>query len=97
MLSKPHPNEPRRNPGWSVEQAARRLGVSVREYRRPEAGERWPNWETFPPSLRAERLVANVRDGSVAAVAQRRVRVLPSEWWTDLPMDIRQSAAVGPR
>ena len=28
-------------------QAAWRLGVSVREYRELEAGERWPNWETF--------------------------------------------------
>jgi DNA-binding XRE family transcriptional regulator len=33
--------------GWSVGQTAWRLGVSVREYREIEAGERWPNWETF--------------------------------------------------
>jgi DNA-binding XRE family transcriptional regulator len=33
--------------GWSVGQAAWRLGVSVREYRGLDAGERWPNWETF--------------------------------------------------
>ena len=30
-----------------VGQAASRLGVTVREYRELEAGERWPNWETF--------------------------------------------------
>ena len=47
--------------------------------------------------LQVARMVADVRDGSVAAVAQGSVRVLPSEWWTDLPMDIRQSAVVGPR
>jgi hypothetical protein len=23
------------------------LGVGIREYRELEAGERWPNWETF--------------------------------------------------
>ena len=37
----------RRRAGWSVEQAARRLGVSVRTYRELEAGERWPHWETY--------------------------------------------------
>ena len=35
----------RRRAGWSTEQAARRLGVSVRTYRELEAGERSPNWE----------------------------------------------------
>jgi transcriptional regulator with XRE-family HTH domain len=30
-----------------VEQAARRLGVSVREYRAIEAGKRWPDWTTY--------------------------------------------------
>jgi DNA-binding XRE family transcriptional regulator len=35
------------NAGWSVGQAAWRLGVSVREYREIEAGERIPSWETF--------------------------------------------------
>jgi transcriptional regulator with XRE-family HTH domain len=33
--------------GWSMGQAAWRLGVSVREYREIEAGERWPNGKTF--------------------------------------------------
>ena len=33
--------------GWSVGQAAWRLGVSVREYREIEAGERWPSFETW--------------------------------------------------
>ena len=37
----------RRRAGWSVEQAARRLGVSVRTYRELEVGERSPNVETF--------------------------------------------------
>jgi transcriptional regulator with XRE-family HTH domain len=33
--------------GWSVEQAARRLGVSPDAYRAPESAERWPDWETY--------------------------------------------------
>jgi DNA-binding XRE family transcriptional regulator len=33
--------------GWSVGQAAWRLGASLREYREIESGERWPNLETF--------------------------------------------------
>jgi transcriptional regulator with XRE-family HTH domain len=37
----------RKQAGWSFGQTAWRLGVSVREYRELEAGERWPNWETF--------------------------------------------------
>jgi len=37
----------RKRVGWSVGQAAWRLGVSMREYRALEAGARWPNWETF--------------------------------------------------
>jgi transcriptional regulator with XRE-family HTH domain len=37
----------RRRAGWSVEQAARRLGVSVRTYRDLEAGERSPTFETW--------------------------------------------------
>jgi predicted transcriptional regulator len=36
----------RRRSGWSVGQAAWRLGVSVREYRELEAGERSPSVET---------------------------------------------------
>jgi predicted transcriptional regulator len=37
----------RKQAGWSVGQAAWRLGVSVREYREIEADERVPNRETF--------------------------------------------------
>ena len=38
--------------GWEpaslpTEQAARRLGVPLVAYRKLEAGERWPNWETY--------------------------------------------------
>ena len=33
--------------GWSVGQLAWRLGITVREYQEVEAGERWPNRETF--------------------------------------------------
>jgi hypothetical protein len=36
-----------RRAGWSVGQAAWRLGVSVREYRELEAGARSPNFETW--------------------------------------------------
>ena len=37
----------RKQAGWSVGQAARRIGVSVREYRKIEAGERTPSFETW--------------------------------------------------
>jgi DNA-binding XRE family transcriptional regulator len=37
----------RRRAGWSVGEAAWRLGVSVREYREIEAGERSTSWETW--------------------------------------------------
>lgn len=37
----------RRQAGWSVGQAAWRLGMSVGEYRELEAGARSPSWETF--------------------------------------------------
>lgn len=39
--------EDRLRAGWSIGQAAWRLGVSIREYRELEAGERWPDGETF--------------------------------------------------
>ena len=39
--------EDRTRRGWSVEQAARRLGVSAAIYREIEAGMRTPNWETW--------------------------------------------------
>jgi transcriptional regulator with XRE-family HTH domain len=31
----------------TIEQAARRLGVPPAAYRKLEAGERWPSWETY--------------------------------------------------
>jgi DNA-binding XRE family transcriptional regulator len=37
----------RKQAGWSVGQAAWRLGVNIREYRELEAGERAPNFETW--------------------------------------------------
>jgi transcriptional regulator with XRE-family HTH domain len=37
----------RKQSGWSVGQAARRLGVSVRTYREIKAGARSPNFETW--------------------------------------------------
>jgi transcriptional regulator with XRE-family HTH domain len=37
----------RKRGGWSVEQAAWRLGVSVREYRELEAGARSPSFDTW--------------------------------------------------
>jgi transcriptional regulator with XRE-family HTH domain len=39
--------EDRKRAGWSVEQAARQLGVSQAIYRELEAGTRSPAWETF--------------------------------------------------
>jgi transcriptional regulator with XRE-family HTH domain len=37
----------RKRTGWSVGQAAMELGLSIREYRKLEAGKRSPTWETF--------------------------------------------------
>jgi DNA-binding XRE family transcriptional regulator len=37
----------RKQAGWSVVQAAWRLGINVREYRALEAGAHSPSWETF--------------------------------------------------
>jgi len=37
----------RKQAGWSAGLAAWRLGVTIREYREIEAGERWPNGETW--------------------------------------------------
>jgi len=39
----------RKRAGWSVGQAAWRLGVSIREYRELEAGFRSPSFETWDP------------------------------------------------
>jgi len=39
--------EDRKRAGWSVEQAARRLGVSHAVYLEIEAGTRAPQWETW--------------------------------------------------
>ena len=51
----------RKQAGWSVGQAARGLGVSVREYQEIEAGERLPNWETFDLICKLYGLAAGVR------------------------------------
>jgi len=37
----------RKRAGWSVGQAAWRLGVSIWEYREIEAGARWPNGRRY--------------------------------------------------
>jgi predicted transcriptional regulator len=37
----------RRQAGWSVGRLARHLGISVREYRELEAGERRPTFKTW--------------------------------------------------
>jgi hypothetical protein len=37
----------RKQAGWSVGQAAWRLGVTVREYRELEAGIRWPSADVW--------------------------------------------------
>ena len=39
--------EDRTRAGWTVEQAAQRLGVSAAIYREIEAGTRAPDWEAF--------------------------------------------------
>ena len=39
--------EDRMRAGWSVGQAAWRLGITVRAFREIEAGERVPSWETW--------------------------------------------------
>jgi hypothetical protein len=39
--------EDRRRAGWSIRQVAWRPGISVREYRKLEAGERSPSFETW--------------------------------------------------
>jgi transcriptional regulator with XRE-family HTH domain len=41
----------RKRAGWSLGQAAGRLGVSVREYRELEAGARTPSFDTWGPDL----------------------------------------------
>ena len=52
--------EDRKRAGWSMGQAAWRLGVSVREYRELEAGVRSPSFETWDRSFQSVRLAANV-------------------------------------
>ena len=39
--------EDRKRAGWSMGQAAWHVGITVREYREIEAGERVPSWETW--------------------------------------------------
>ena len=50
----------RRRAGWSAEQAAWRLGVSMSGYRELEAGARSPTFETWGPDLHVVRLAADV-------------------------------------
>jgi hypothetical protein len=52
--------EDRTRAGWSVGQAAWRPGMSIREYRGLEAGERTAELGDDPPDLRAVRLAADV-------------------------------------
>ena len=47
MAMLPMPEHNRKQAGWSVGQAAGRLGVSVREYRELEAGRLSPTFETW--------------------------------------------------
>jgi transcriptional regulator with XRE-family HTH domain len=42
----------RERSGLTLEQAARRLVVSTVAYRKLEAGERWPSWETYDRIVR---------------------------------------------
>jgi transcriptional regulator with XRE-family HTH domain len=51
----------RKQAGWSVGQAALRLGVSFREYRELEAGARSPSFETWDRIYKLYGLAANVR------------------------------------
>jgi hypothetical protein len=53
--------EDRMRAGWSVEQAARRLGASSAVYRELEAGTQPPAGETWGPDLHDVRLA--VRNG----------------------------------
>jgi transcriptional regulator with XRE-family HTH domain len=39
--------------GLSTGQAASRIGISPAEYRRLEAGDRWPSWEAYDRICRA--------------------------------------------
>ena len=66
----------RKREGLRECRAAWLLGVSVREYRELEAGTRSPTFETS--DMQAVRMAADVRGGSVAAVAQGRMLVLLS-------------------
>jgi len=50
----------RKQAGWSVEQAAWRLVISVREYRELEAGARAPSFETLGSDLQAVRVARDV-------------------------------------
>ena len=51
----------RKQAGWSVEHAAWRLGVSVREYRELEAGDAVAELRDVGPDLQAVRLAADIR------------------------------------
>jgi hypothetical protein len=56
----------RRQAGWSVGQAAWRLGVSPQEYREIEAGTRWPSFETFDRG--PSHLVGNLTQAHVGVI-----------------------------
>jgi hypothetical protein len=62
----------RRRAGWSVGQAAWRLGVSIREYRELEAGARSPTFEKWDRSAsctaRLRLPLASVNDHRLALV-----------------------------
>lgn len=56
--------EDRRRAGWSIGQAAWRLGISVREYRELEVGAESPNFETWDRICKALRLPTDVHSNA---------------------------------
>jgi hypothetical protein len=60
--------EDRRRSGWSIEQAAWRLGITVREYREP--AERWPDRETYDRIAAAFASLAINAAGAAASLTQ---------------------------
>ena len=60
LLFKTRLAEARSGAGWSVEEAAQRIGVSIPEYRAFEAGERWPTeeeWDRISEGTGVERTI----------------------------------------
>jgi hypothetical protein len=74
--------EDRRRVGWSVEQAARRLGVSASTYEELEAGTRKPEWGSGTESAR--RSAGNKRHRSNLRPNERRAGRGP--WWPTGPL-----------